>query len=114
MPVDPHWTATGATILADAICSPDGGGQDSQLRAGVATSRATPASAAAARASPAYGGMMTRFGTSLVNSCWMRFSIETAVLRVSGPFRARQALKPGRDRTAAGEGAGGRGEGALN
>src|SRR5262245_25158413 len=62
-------------MFAGAVSSPDGGEQDSQLRAGVATSRATPTNAAGVRPSPPSGGMMARFATSLVNSCRMRFLV---------------------------------------
>jgi hypothetical protein len=66
------WAAGAATHIA-AECSPDDGERDSQLRADVAISRATPANAIAVRPSRACGGMMTRFANSLVNSCRMTF-----------------------------------------
>jgi predicted metalloprotease len=74
------------------VCSPDGGEQGSQLRAAVATSAATPANAAAVRSSPACGGMMTRFGTSLVNSIRMKFSVATGSARPSSMGHSAESV----------------------
>jgi hypothetical protein len=54
--------------------------QVSRPAAGVATSPATPANTTAIRPSPTRGGMMTRFGSSQLNSCGMRFSVATPSL----------------------------------
>jgi hypothetical protein len=69
-----------AAMLAAAECSPDDGEQGSQLRAGVVTSRATPANATSVRSFPACGGTMTRFESSLVKSCRTRFMVATGLL----------------------------------
>src|SRR5215471_7564560 len=50
-------------MTVGAVCSLDGGEPDSQLRAGGATSPATPANEPAVRAVPACSRMMTRFAS---------------------------------------------------